>query len=107
MRIKQKELIGKIPKIMYTKDLHNKSTVIIQVFDNPKCVNMIKRVEDKIVERQCYLLDDKQYQTYIDNCNNYGTHSQVSGLFANHMANKSKDSTMKTFWKKLRNYLWN
>ena len=106
MRIKQKELIGKIPKIMYTKTLTNQSSVIIQVFDNPKCVNMIKEVEGKVVERQCYPLDDKQYQTYIDNYNNYGTHSQVSGLFANHMANKSKDSTMKTFWKKLRNYLW-
>lgn len=106
MRIKQKELIGKIPKVMYTKTLSNQSFVIIQVFDNPKCVNMIKRVEDKIVERQCYPLDDKQYQTYIDNYNNYGTHSQVNGLFANNMANKSKDSNMKTFWKKLRNYLW-
>ena len=106
MRIKQKELIGKIPKVMYTKTLSNQSFVIIQVFDNPKCVNMIKRVEDKIVERQCYPLDDKQYQTYIDNYNNFGTHSQVNGLFANNMANKSKDITMKTFWKKLRNYLW-
>lgn len=106
MRIKQKELIGKIPKVMYTKTLSNQSFVIIQVFDNPKCVNMIKRVEDKIVERQCYPLDDKQYQTYIDNYNNYGTRSQVNGLFANNMANKSKDSNMKTFWKKLRNYLW-
>ena len=106
MRIKQKELIGKIPKIMYTKTLYSQSSVIIQVFDNPKCVNMIKIVKERIVERQCYPLDDKQYQTYIDNYNKYGTHSQVSGLFANHMANKSKDSTMKTFWKKLRNYLW-
>lgn len=106
MRIKQKELIGKIPKIMYTKTLSSKSLVIIQVFDNPKCVNMIKEVEDKIVERQCYPLDDKQYQTYIDNYNNYGTRSQVDGLFANNMVNKSKDNTMKTFWKKLRNYLW-
>ena len=106
MRIKQKELIGKIPKVMYTKTLSSQSIIIVQVFDNPKCVNMIKRVEDKIVERQCYPLDDKQYQTYIDNCNNYGTHPQVNGLFANNMANKSKDSNMKTFWKKLRNYLW-
>ena len=106
MRIKQKELIGKIPKIMYTKTLSSQSIIIVQVFDNPKCVNMIERVEDKIVERQCYPLDDIQYQTYIDNYNNYGTHSQVNGLFANNMANKSKDSNMKTFWKKLRNYLW-
>ena len=106
MRIKQKELIGKIPKIMYTKTLSSQLIIIVQVFDNPKCVNMIKRVEDKIVERQCYPLDDKQYQTYIDNYNNYGTHSQVNGLFANNMANKSKNSNMKTFWKKLRNYLW-
>ena len=106
MRIKQKELIGKLPKVMYTKTLSSQSLVIIQVFDNPKCVNMIKRVKDKIVERQCYPLDDKQYQTYIDNYNNYGTHSHVDGLFANNMVNKSKDNTMKTFWKKLRNYLW-
>lgn len=106
MRIKQKELIGKIPKIMCTKTLSNQSFVIIQVFDNPKCVNMIKEVEGKVVERQCYPLDDKQYQTYIDNYNNFGTHSQVNGLFANNMVNKSKDITMKTFWKKLRNYLW-
>ena len=106
MRIKQKELIGNIPKIMYTKTLSNQSIITVQVFDNPKCVNIIKRVEDKVVERQCYPLDDKQYQTYIDNYNNYETHSQVNGLFANNMANKSKDSNMKTFWKKLRNYLW-
>ena len=106
MRIKQKELIGKLPKVMYTKTLSSQSIIIVQVFDNPKCVNMIKEVEGKVVERQCYLLDDKQYQEYIDNYNKYGTHSQVSGLFANHMANKSKDNCMKTFWKKLRNYLW-
>lgn len=106
MRIKQKELIGKQPIICYTKSQSKDTFVIVQVFDDPQCVNMIKRVEDKIVERQCYPLDDKQYQEYIDNYNKYGTHSQVSGLFANHMANKSKDNYMKTFWKKLRNYLW-
>ena len=92
---------------MYTQTLSRQSLIIVQVFDNPKCVNMIKEVEGKVVERQCYPLDDNQYQTYIDNCNNYGTHSQVNGLFANNMANKSKDNTMKTFWRKLRNYLWN
>lgn len=105
MRIKQKELIGKMPQITYTKTLRDKSIVIVQVFDNPKCVNMIKKVEDNVVERQCYPLDDKQYQVYIDNYNKYHGKS-VDGLFANDMANKSKDNHMKTFWKKLRNYLW-
>lgn len=106
MRIKQKELIGKIPQIMYTKpQSSNQSIIIIQVFDNPKCVNLIKEVKDKVVERQCYPLDDKQYQAYIDSYNKYRDKS-VDGLFANNMANKSKDNYMKTFWKKLRNYLW-
>ena len=105
MRIKQKELIGKVPQIMYTKTLSSQSIIIIQVFDNPKCVNLIKEVKDKVVERQCYPLDDKQYQVYIDSYNKYRDKS-VDGLFANNMANKSKDNCMKTFWKKLRNYLW-
>ena len=106
MRIKQKELIGKVPKVMYTKTLSSQSIIIVQVFDNPKCVNMIKEVEGKVIERQCYPLEDKQYQTYIDNYKTYMAQSQVSGLFANNMANKSKDNNIKTFWKKLRNYLW-
>lgn len=105
MRIKQKELIGKVPQIMYTKTLSSQSIIIIQVFDNPKCVNLIKEVEGKVVERQCYPLDDKQYQAYIDSYNKYRD-KNVDGLFANNMANKSKDNCMKTFWKKLRNYLW-
>lgn len=106
MRIKQKDLIGKIPQVIYTKDLPNKLSIIIQVFDNPKCVNMIKEVEGKVVERQCYPLDDKQYQEYIDSYNKYGTHSQVSGLFANNMANKSKSNHIKTMWNKIRRYIW-
>ena len=106
MRIKQKELIGKIPKIMYTKSLSKDTIVIFQLFDNPKCINIIKKVEDKVTERQCYQLADEMYQKYIDSYNIYGTHSQVDGLFANSMANKSKDNNMKTFWKKVRNYLW-
>lgn len=105
MRIKQKELIGKVPQIMYIKTLSSQSIIIIQVFDNPKCVNLIKEVEGKVVERQCYPLDDKQYQAYIDSYNKYRD-KNVDGLFANNMANKSKDNCMKTFWKKLRNYLW-
>ena len=106
MRIKQKELIGKVPQVTYIETLPNRLKVIVQVFNNPKCVNKIKLMNERVVERQCYPLDDKQYQEYIDIYNNYGTHSQVNGLFANNMANKSKDSNMKTFWKKLRNYLW-
>ena len=81
MRIKQKELIGKVPKVMYTKTLPNQLSVIVQVFDNPKCVNMIKEVEGKVVERQCYQLDDKQYQAYIDNYNKYGAHSCPLAIF--------------------------
>lgn len=107
MRIKQKELIDKLPQIVYTKALSNQSIVIVQVFDNPKCVNMIKKVEDKIVERQCYPLTDEMYKKYIDNYNKYGTRSQVDVLYVKRMANKSKDNYMKTFWTKLRNYLWN
>lgn len=106
MRIKQKELIGKAPRIMYTKNLSKHLIVIVQVFDKPKCVNMIKKEDDNIIERQCYPLTDEMYQKYIDSYDKYGTHSQVDGLFANSMANKSKDNTMKTFWKKVRNYLW-
>ena len=106
MRIKQKELIGKIPKIMYAKSLNRDTTVIFQLFDNPKCINIIKKVEDSVTERQCYPLTDEMYKKYIDSYNKYVTHSQVDGLFANSMANKSKDNTMKAFWKKVRNYLW-
>ena len=106
MRIKQKELIGKVPKIMYAKSLTRDISVIFQVYDNPKCINIIKKVEDKVTERQCYPLTDEMYQKYIDSYNKYGTHFQVNGLFANSMANKSKDNVMKTFWKKVRNYLW-
>ena len=106
MRIKQKELIGKVPKIMYAKSLTKDTIVIFQLFDNPKCINIIKKVENNVTERQCYPLTDEMYQKYIDSYNKYGTRSQVDGLFANSMANKSKDSTMKTFWKKVRNYLW-
>lgn len=105
MRIKQKELIGKQPIICYTKSQSKDTFVIVQVFDDPQCVNLIKEVEGKVVERQCYPLDDNQYKAYIDNYNKYHDKS-VDGLFANRMANKSKDNYMKTFWKKLRNYLW-
>lgn len=93
MRIKQKELIDKQPQIVYTETLSNKSIAIVQVFDNPKCVNTIKKVGDRIVERQCYPLTDEMYQKYIDNYNKHGTHSQIS--------------LIKTFWTKLRSYLWN
>lgn len=106
MRIKQKELAGKLPRIIYTKVLSSQSIVIVQVFDNPKCVNTIKKVEDKIVERQCYPLTDEMYQKYIDNYNKYGAHSQVSISYVDRMANESK-GLMKIFWTKLRNYLWN
>lgn len=106
MRIKQKELAGKLPRIIYTKVLSSQSIVIVQVFDNPKCVNTIKKVGDKIVERQCYSLTDEMYQKYIDNYNKYVAHSQVSISNVNRMANESK-GLMKIFWTKLRNYLWN
>lgn len=109
MRIKQKELIGKIPEVTYTKRLSNKAIAIVQVFDNPKCVNMIKLINDNVIERQCYPLTDDMYKKYIDNYNKYGTNSKVDGLFANSMANKAsknKDNYMVTFWKKVRNYLW-
>ena len=69
MRIKQKDLIGKIPQVTYTKDLPNKLVVIAQVFDNPKCVNLIKKVNNKVTERQCYTLTDDMYQKYIDSYN--------------------------------------
>ena len=103
MRIKQKELIGKVPQITYKETLPDQLVVIIQVFDNPKCVNMIKLAKEKVVERQCYTLNDKQYQTYINNYKNYGAHSQVSGLFANHMTNKSNKETL---LEKLRRLIW-
>lgn len=108
MRIKQKELIGKQPIICYTKPQSKDTIVIVQIFDKPQCVNLIKEVKGKVVERQCYPLDDKQYQAYLDSYNKYHDKS-VDGLFANNMANmanKSKDNYIKTFWKKLRNYLW-
>ena len=92
---------------MYTKTLSSQSIIIVQVFDNPKCVNMIKEVEGKVVERQCYPLDDKQYQEYIDNYNKYGTHSQVSGLFANHMALTVQYNKKKTILEKIKDCLWN
>lgn len=104
MRIKQKELIGKVPRITYTKSVSKQSVVIVQIFDNPKCVNMIKEVEGKIVERQCYPLDDKQYQVYIDSYNKYHGKITAGILYVSRMANESK-GLMKIFWTKLRNYL--
>lgn len=106
MRIKQKDLIGKQPVICYTKPQSKDTIVIVQIFDDPKCVNLIKKVEDKVVERQCYPLDDEQYQAYIDSYNKYFGHSQVDGLHANSMANKYKKGLMNQFWKKVRNFLW-
>lgn len=106
MRIKQKELIGKVPQIMYTKTVSKQSIVIVQVFDNPKCVNLIKEVEGKVVERQCYPLTDEQYQAYLDSYNKHHVKG-IDGLFANSMVNKYKKGLMNQFWKKVRNYLWN
>ena len=97
MRIKQKELIGKIPQVTYTKTLPNQLSIIIQVFDNPKCANIIKKVNNKVTERQCYTLTDDMYHKYI-----YGAHSQVDNLFAN----KSKSNHIKTMWNKIRRYIW-
>ena len=102
MRIKQKDLIGKIPQVIYTKDLPNKSTIIIQVFDNPKCVNIIKKVSNTIVERQCYPVTDDAYQKYINSNNSYSTHSQVDDLFAT----KSNCNCIKTIWNKIRRLIW-
>lgn len=95
MRIKQKELIGKVPQVTYTKDLPNKSTIIIQVFDNPKCANIIKKVNNKVTERQCYTLTDDMYNKYI-----YSSNSQVDDLFT------SKSNCIKTIWNKIRRYIW-
>ena len=103
MRIKQKDLIGKIPQVIYTKDLPNKLTIIIQVFDNPKCVNLIKKVSNIIVERQCYPVTDDVYQRYINSNNSYSTHSQVDDVFAAYTHNTSN---RETFWVKLRRLIW-
>lgn len=104
MRIKQKELIGKLPKIMYIKPLTNKEAMMIQVFDNPKCVNMIKLVKEKIVERQCYPLTDKQYQAYIDNYNKHK--SNVEPPFISDMPGERKSNIIKTLFTKLRRLMW-
>ena len=100
MRIKQKDLIGKIPQVIYTKDLPNKSTIIIQVFDDPKCVNLIKKVSNTIVERQCYPVTDDVYQRYINSNNSYSTHSQVDDVFATYTNKKE------TLLEKLRRLIW-
>lgn len=104
MRIKQKELIGKIPKIMYIKPLTNQEAEIVQVFDNPKCVNMIKMVKEKVVERQCYPLTDKQYQAYIDNYNKHK--SNVEPSFISDMPSERKGNSTKTLFTKLRRLIW-
>lgn len=100
MRIKQKELIGKTPRITYTKTLSKHLIVIVQVFDKPKCVNMIKKEDDNVVERHCYPLSDEMYQKYIDNYNKYFAHSQVDGLSVQY--NKKK-----TVLEKIKDCLWN
>lgn len=104
MRIKQKELIGKIPKIMYIKPLSNQVAMMIQVFDNPKCVNMIKLVKEKVVERQCYPLTDKQYQVYIDNYNKHK--SNVEPPFIYDSPYERKDSSIKIILARLRRLTW-
>lgn len=98
MRIKQKELIGKVPQVIYTKDLPNKSTIIVQVFDNPKCINLIKKVSNTIVERQCYPVTDDVYQRYINSNNNsYSTNSRVDEVVATYR---------ETLLEKLRRLIW-
>lgn len=104
MRIKQNTLIGKTPVIQY-EDVRNGKTVIVQIFKDPCCCNMITKVGDKVIERQCYPLSAEQYQAYIDSYNKYKD-KRVDGLYANAMANASKDNLMKIFWKKVRNMLW-
>ena len=104
MRIKQKELIGKLPKIMYIRPLTNQEAEIVQVFDNPKCVNMIKEVKGKVVERQCYPLTDKQYQTYIDNYNKHK--SNVEPPFIYDSPDERKGNSIKTLFTKLRRLIW-
>lgn len=103
MRIKQKELIGKLPKITYIKHLANQEAMIVQVFDRPKCVNMIKMIKEKVVERQCYPLTDKQYQAYIDNYNKYK--SNVEPPFISDMPDEIKSK--KGLFTKLRRLIWN
>lgn len=100
MRIKQKELIGKTPRIMYTKTLSEQIIVIVQIFDSPKCVNMIKKIEDEVVERHCYPLSDEMYQKYIDNYNKYFAHSQVAGLSVQY-------NRKKTILEKIKELIWN
>ena len=104
MRIKQKELIGKLPKIMYIKPLTSQEAMMIQVFDNPKCVNMIKLVKEKVVERQCYPLTDKQYQTYIDNYNKHK--SNVEPPFIYNSPDERKGNSIKALFTKLRRLIW-
>ena len=100
MRIKQKELIGKTARIMYTKTLSDKTIIIVQIFDNPKCVNRIKKIEDEVVERHCYPLSDEMYQKYIDNYNKYFAHSQVAGLSVQY-------NRKKTILEKIKGLIWN
>lgn len=106
MRIKQKELIGKTPRITYTKTLSNQSVVIVQVFDSPKCVNMIKRVEGKVVERQCYPLTDELYNKYIDDYFKYYAHSHVDRLVATYTHNTGNTGNKETLLTKLRRLIW-
>lgn len=100
MRIKQKELIGKTARIMYTKTLSDKTIIIVQIFDNPKCVNRIKKIGDEVVERHCYPLSDEMYQKYIDNYNKYFAHSQVAGLSVQY-------NRKKTILEKIKELIWN
>ena len=100
MRIKQKDLIGNIPQITYKETLPNQLVVIVQVFDNPKCVNIIKKVSNTIVERQCYPVTDDVYQRYINSNNSYRTHSQVDEVIATY-TNKRE-----TLLEKLRRLIW-
>lgn len=99
MRIKQKELIGKTARIMYTKTLSDNTIIIVQIFDSPKCVNRIKKIGDEVVERHCYPLSDEMYQKYIDNYNKYFAHSQVAGLSVQY-------NRKKTILEKIKELIW-
>lgn len=103
MRIKQKELIGKEPTVSWNNDERG---VIVQVFEDPRCVNIIKRIDGKVAERQCYPLTEAQYKAYVDSADYWIKHERKDGLHANAMANKYKTGLMNIFWKKIRNYLW-
>ena len=100
MRIKQKDIQDKEPEYQYSRYV-NGSLAVVQLFNDPKCVNIVQSKEGHII-RHCYPLTDAQYHGYVCECLNW--YNPDKDMFRD-MANKAivkmtktRDPNMQTFF---------